>query len=336
MLILGIESSCDETAAAVLDTTGGLLANIIHSQVALHAQYGGVVPELASRDHIKWIQRITHQALAEAGITLDEVDGIAVTRGPGLVGSLLVGLSFAKALALVKNIPIVGVDHLVGHLTSVFLGDELPHFPYLALTVSGGHTSLVLVKGPRDFTLVGCTLDDAAGEAFDKVAKLLGLEYPGGPSVARLATDGDPGAVAFPRAMPGKDNFDFSFSGVKTAVANYVREQRELPGTMLADICASFQEAVCDVLVTKTLRAAVSEGLTEVVLAGGVAANTRLREMLRRRGVEQGIRVIATPLAFCTDNAAMICMAAKEIFMEKTGDSMNLDVYSRPVFTRRA
>lgn len=336
MLILGIESSCDETAAAVLDTTGGLLANIIHSQVALHARYGGVVPELASRDHIKWIQRVTDQALAEAGITLDEVDGIAVTRGPGLVGSLLVGLSFAKALALVKNIPIVGVDHLVGHLNSVFLGDEPPHFPYLALTVSGGHTSLVLVNNPGDFTLVGCTLDDAAGEAFDKVAKLLGLAYPGGPSVARLALDGDPEAVAFPRAMPGKDNFDFSFSGVKTAVANYVNGRKQLHNAELADICASFQEAVCDVLVTKALRAAVSEGLTEVVLAGGVAANTRLREMLSTRGAEKGIRVIATPLAFCTDNAAMICMAAKQIFTKKTGDSMNLDVYSRPVFTRRA
>lgn len=329
MLILGIESSCDETAAAILRDGREVLANVVNSQIAVHSPYGGVVPELASRKHLENIQPVVVAALREAGVTLDEVDGLAATQGPGLVGSLLVGLSFTKALSMVKKIPYVCVDHIVGHLLSIFLEEEHPAFPYIALVVSGGHASICRVADYSSYELLGRTKDDAAGEAFDKVAKLLGLPYPGGPAISELARQGNRQAIDFPRAWLDADSLDFSFSGVKTAVANYVtplrRQENALP---LADICASFQEAVVEVLAKKTLAAARITGIRDVVIAGGVAANPRLREYLCAQGAARGLRVYLPSLAYCTDNAAMIALAGYHRFHEATR-ALDTDVYSR-------
>ncbi len=334
MLILGIESSCDETAAAILRDGREVLANVVNSQIAVHSPYGGVVPELASRKHLENIKPVVAAALNEAGISLDEVDALAVTQGPGLVGSLLVGLSFAKALSLVKNIPYVCVDHIVGHLLSIFLEKEQPAFPYIALVVSGGHASICRVAGYDSYQLLGRTKDDAAGEAFDKVAKLLGLPYPGGPAISELARQGNRQALAFPRAWLDNDSLDFSFSGVKTAVANYVTQQRAQGKTLpLADICASFQEAVVEVLAEKALAAARATGIHEVVLAGGVAANPRLREYLQTRSAAQGIRLYLPSPAYCTDNAAMIALAGFHRRQEATR-ALDTDVYSRSYLGR--
>jgi len=326
MMLLAIESSCDETAAAVLADGRQLLSDVIHSQITVHAPYGGVVPELASRNHIENISLVVQQALDQAGITLDQLDGIAVTQGPGLVGCLLVGLSFAKALAMGRRLPLIGVDHIAGHLLSVFLGDDKPAYPFIALAVSGGHTSLFQANNPVSFTLLGRTRDDAAGEAFDKVAKLLGLGYPGGPIISTLAREGNLTALAFPRAWLGQDNLDFSFSGLKTAVANHVHQER-LAGRALriADICASFQEAVVEVLVTKAMLALKQTAGRTLVLAGGVAANPRLRAQLLARGQAAGYRVCLTPARFCTDNAAMIALAAF-YQMRQTGAAPGLDL----------
>ena len=333
MLLLAIESSCDETAAAVLADGRQLLSDVIHSQIAVHAPYGGVVPELASRNHIENIALVVRQALDQANITLAELDGIAVTQGPGLVGCLLVGISFAKALAMGRGLPLIGVDHIAGHLLSVFLGNDKPEYPFIALVVSGGHTSLFRATDPVTFTLLGRTRDDAAGEAFDKVAKLLGLGYPGGPLISALAEEGNPAAIAFPRAWLGQDNLDFSFSGLKTAVANYVHQERQAGRDLrLADICASFQEAVVAVLVTKAMLALKQTATRTLVLAGGVAANPRLRDQLLARGEADGCRVCLTPARFCTDNAAMIAMAAaRQMEQTKTTPVLDLDMdaYSR-------
>jgi len=331
MLILGIESSCDETAAAVLEDGERLLADVVNSQVAVHSRYGGVVPELASRKHLEAIRPVVDEALRLAGVTLDRIDGLAVTRGPGLIGSLLVGLSFAKAISFVRKIPCVGVDHMNGHLLSVFLDEQKPAFPYVALIASGGHSSLFHVTSPLEYRLLGRTRDDAAGEAFDKVGKLLGLEYPGGPVIGKLAREGSPAAIAFPRAWLDAESLDFSFSGLKTAVANFVhhrdRQGQPLP---IADICASFQEAVVDVLVEKALRAAGAVGVKRVVLAGGVAANLRLREELRRRGTRAGLEVFMPAPCFCTDNGAMVAMAGHYLFEAgQGGQDYGMDVYSR-------
>ncbi|MEW6593760.1 MAG: tRNA (adenosine(37)-N6)-threonylcarbamoyltransferase complex transferase subunit TsaD [Thermodesulfobacteriota bacterium] len=329
MLILGIESSCDETAAAVLRDGREVLASVVNSQVAVHSPYGGVVPELASRRHLENILPVATAALGEAGISLDEVDGLAVTQGPGLVGSLLVGLSFAKALSLVRDIPYVCVDHIAGHLLSVFLEEEPPDFPYIALVVSGGHSSICRVSGHASYELLGRTKDDAAGEAFDKVAKILGLPYPGGPAVSELAREGDRRAIDFPRAWLDSGSLDFSFSGVKTAVANYVMQHRQRGTALpLADICASFQEAVVEVLIRKALAAAAATGISNVVLAGGVAANPRLREDLREQGAAAGVRVCLPSPAYCTDNAAMIALAGHYRFKEAIR-ALDTDVYSR-------
>ncbi len=329
MLLLGIESSCDETAAAVLRDGREVLASVVNSQIAVHSPYGGVVPELASRQHLTNIEPVVAAALTQAGITLDEIDGLAVTQGPGLVGSLLVGLSFAKALSLAKGIPYVCVDHIVGHLLSIFLEEEQPAFPYIALVVSGGHSSICRVADYAAYELLGRTKDDAAGEAFDKVAKLLGLPYPGGPAISELARQGNRQAIDFPRAWLDGDSHDFSFSGVKTAVANYVRLKRqqgdELP---VADICASFQEAVVEVLAEKTIAAAHSAKIRDVALAGGVGANPRLREYLQELGASRGIRVYLPSPAYCTDNAAMIALAGYHCFQEATR-ALDTDVYSR-------
>lgn len=334
MLVLGIESSCDETAAAVLENGADLLSDVVNSQIQVHKKYGGVVPELASRKHIENIFPVVRTALDQAGKTLDDINVIAVTQGPGLIGSLLIGQSFAKSLAFVKNIPCIGVDHLSGHLLSVFLGKEKPAFPYIALVASGGHSSIFKVSSPHDFVLLGRTRDDAAGEAFDKVAKLLALGYPGGPIISELSKEGNPNGIEFPRAWLEKNSLDFSFSGVKTAVANYVRHQSEQGNVMpIPDICASFQEAAVEVLAEKAIKAAQMNKISHVVLAGGVAANPRLRELLEQRGAKAGLKVFLTPKEFCTDNAAMIAYAGYQLFLcHQDRPFMDMDVYSRSQF----
>lgn len=332
MLVLAIESSCDETAAAVLADGSRLLSDVVDSQVEIHSRYGGVVPELASRMHLEAISPVVREALRQAGIGLDQVDGIAVTQGPGLIGSLLVGFSFAKAVSLVKGIPCVGVDHMEGHLLSVFLGETSPAFPYIALVASGGHSSIFHVAGPLDYHLLGRTRDDAAGEAFDKVAKLLNLGYPGGPAISALAADGNGAAILFPRSWLEPASLDFSFSGLKTAVANYVKDQQGSSTLNLPDLCASFQEAVVDVLVEKTLRAARQTKVETVVLAGGVAANQRLREAMRNQGRENGMAVHMPPPRFCTDNAAMIALAGYHHLRRAENSTLEADVYSRSSF----
>lgn len=329
MLILGIESSCDDTAAAVLDDRR-ILANILNCQDTLHAPYGGVVPELASRRHLQSIGPVVDKALAEAGVKLRDVDLIAVTQGPGLIGSLLVGFSYAKALAHVGRVPLVGVDHMAGHILSVFLGEETPAFPYVALIVSGGTSSIFLAESPNRFKLLGRTRDDAAGEAFDKVAKLLGLGYPGGPQVAAAAAFGDSQKFRFPRAWLADGSLDFSFSGLKTAVFTHLK-QLETDGKIpeIGNICASFQEAVVEVLVEKTVMAAHREQVASVVLGGGVSANHRLREAFAIRCQQEGLAFIAPPIRFCTDNGAMIALAGHQKYMELGADSVDIDVFSR-------
>ncbi|WP_428268432.1 tRNA (adenosine(37)-N6)-threonylcarbamoyltransferase complex transferase subunit TsaD [Haliangium sp.] len=310
MLVLGLESSCDETAAAVVADGRRVLSDVVASQNDVHAPYGGVVPELASRAHVVHVIPVLAAALERAGVTLDDIDGIAVTYGPGLVGALLVALQTGKALAYARGLPLVGVHHLEGHLSAVYLDDEAPPFPHLALVVSGGHTSLVRVDDHGVVCELGATRDDAAGEAFDKVAKLLGLGYPGGVAIDRLSKDGDPKAVALPRAMTAKHTGDdFSFSGLKTAMLNHVRAEGVPEGQDLADLCASFQATVVEVLVRKTRRAVRREGLEHVQICGGVAANSLLRAEMRRAGEEDGFRVYVPPPRRCTDNAAMIAAA---------------------------
>ncbi|MBU0729596.1 MAG: tRNA (adenosine(37)-N6)-threonylcarbamoyltransferase complex transferase subunit TsaD [Proteobacteria bacterium] len=333
MLTLGIESSCDETAAAVLKDGEILLSNVINSQILTHEIYGGVVPELASRKHVENIYAVVREALLQAKTDLGEIDLIAATQGPGLVGCLLVGHCFAKTLSYVKNIPCIGVDHITGHLLSVFLEAEKPQFPYIALVASGGHSSIFHVTDPTTFTLLGRTRDDAAGEAFDKVAKLLGLGYPGGPAVSLQAQSGNPAAIDFPRAMSEKDNFDFSFSGLKTAVANYVYQQnKKEAGINIADVCASFQEAAVDALVEKTINAALHNKINNVVLAGGVASNPRLRERFKDRGKACGMDIFIPSPDYCTDNAAMIAFAGYQRFLAGKADTLDTDVYSRSPF----
>ena len=320
MRVLGLETSCDETAAAVIEvseTLSGLpsartLSDVVHTQADIHARFGGVVPELASRDHLQRVLPVVDQALREAGCGLAELDGISVTRGPGLVGALLVGVQVGKSLALARGLPLVGVNHLEGHLLAVLLSGEAPALPWLGLVVSGGHTSLYEVRALGDYHLLGQTLDDAAGEAFDKVAKLLGLPYPGGVHIDRLAKSGNPRALDFPRGLArrSRDENDFSFSGLKTAVASHLRARGSAPeGAELADLCASFQEAVCDALTLRAVRAAKKARLTSVILCGGVAANSRLRALLLERGAAAGLSVHIPAPRLCTDNGAMIAMA---------------------------
>jgi len=330
MLILAIESSCDDTAAAVLEPENRVLSSIISSQNEIHARFGGIVPELASRRHIEMIQPVVEQALDHAGVGLHDIDLVAATQGPGLVGSLLVGFTFAKGLALVRGLPCVGVDHMAGHLLSCLLEDNQPDFPYTALIVSGGNTSLFAVNDPLTFTRLGRTRDDAAGEAFDKVAKLLGLGYPGGPVISQLAAAGNPAAIAFPRARLAEDSLDFSFSGLKTSVATHVDSlRRNHQDLAVSDICASFQEAVVEVLVDKTLAAAGQTGYQRVVIGGGVAANPRLRAALAERCVTQGLELFMPSPAYCTDNAAMIGLAGYYQFLGGQLVEADTDAYSR-------
>ncbi len=309
MNILGIESSCDETAAAVLVDGRRILSSIVASQDGVHEPYGGVVPELASRRHVEVIVPVVDRALSDAGVTLDDLDAIAVTQGPGLVGSLLVGCSLAKSLAYVKRLPLVGVNHLEGHIFAAFLDPPAPEHPFLALVVSGGHTALYHVPAPLTYVLIGQTRDDAAGEAFDKVAKLLGLGYPGGPLIERTAKQGDPEAIPFPLARMTDQTRDFSFSGIKTAVSLHVRRQAPLSPAATADIAASFQATVVKMVVRKTVTAALRLGVKRVVLTGGVAANQALRAGLAAEAVDRGLTLHVPPLSLCTDNAAMIAAA---------------------------
>ncbi len=317
-LVLGIETSCDETAAAVLEDGRRIRSNVIASQVELHAPYGGIVPELASRRHLEAIHPVLDRALADAGVGLADLAALAVTMGPGLVGSLLVGVSVAKALAFARRLPLVGVNHLEGHIAAAFLEfPDLTH-PFVALVVSGGHTHLYHVPAECAYRLLGRTRDDAAGEAFDKVAKFLGLGYPGGPAIEREARRGDPQAIRFPRAVFSDDNLDFSFSGLKTAVVHHVKGLRHMAPTAgappadsleLRGICASFQQAAVDMLVEGVMRAARDLSVSRVVVAGGVACNSALREALRAEAEAEAIQLFIPSPALCTDNAAMIAGA---------------------------
>ena len=330
MLILAIESSCDDTAAAVLEDNRRVLSNVISSQFDVHAKYGGIVPELASRCHIEAIWPVVQEALAAAGISLAEINLIAATRGPGLVGSLLVGFTFAKAVALVNSIPCTGVDHMAGHLLAVMLEKNPPEYPYTALVVSGGNTSLFTVNSPTDFLLQGRTRDDAAGEAFDKVAKLLDLGYPGGPVVGKLAEEGNPKAIPFPRAWLDRGSLDFSFSGLKTSVVNHVNRCRQKDISVhVADICASFEQAVIDVLVEKTILAAKKSDHKRVVIGGGVAANKQLRSRIRDRCREEGLEAFIPSPVYCTDNAAMIGLAGYHQFANGVTVGPDADAFSR-------
>ncbi|MEN9705250.1 MAG: tRNA ((37)-N6)-threonylcarbamoyltransferase complex transferase subunit TsaD [Pseudomonadota bacterium] len=308
MRVLAIESSCDESAVAVLDERRGLLSHALYSQIDLHRVYGGVVPELASRDHVRRLLPLLRQALADAGTALDEIDGVAYTAGPGLVGALLTGAALARSLAFARGLPAVPVHHLEGHLLAPLLEDEPPPFPHLALLVSGGHTMLIEVRAPGDYHLLGETRDDAAGEAFDKSAKLLGLPYPGGPELARLAAAGRAEAFDFPRPMLDRPGFEFSFSGLKTAVSLAARE-RPLTEARRADIARGVQDAIVDTLLAKTKRAIEATGLADVVVAGGVGANLALREGLAKLAARRGGRIYHPRIEFCTDNAAMIAVA---------------------------
>ncbi len=328
MLILGIETSCDETAASVVHDGEKILSNVILSQL-VHGKYGGVVPELASREHIKSIIPVTQKALEDAKVTLDEIDGIAVTYGPGLVGSLLMGLTFAKSIAYSKNKPLIGVNHLEGHLFSNFLEHEKFSTPFICLIISGGHTLLVYVKDKGQYQLLGQTLDDAAGEAFDKVASLLNLGYPGGPLLDKTAKSGDRNFVKFPRGMLKENSFDFSFSGLKTAVVLYVQKlSEEDKQKHLADISASFQEAVVDVLVEKSIRAAEEKNCKTIAMAGGVACNSRLRDKLKDRASTLGIEIFYPSPLLCTDNAAMI--AAVGDFKLSNGEKSDYSLKAVP------
>ena len=310
MIVLGVESSCDETGLALYDTERGLLSHALHSQVAMHEEYGGVVPELASRDHVKRAIPLLEKILLDSGLSLSAIDAIAYTQGPGLAGALLVGASIANGLALSLGKSVLGVHHLEGHLLSPMLSKNAPEFPFVALLVSGGHTQLMRVDGVGEYTLLGETLDDAAGEAFDKSAKLLGLGYPGGPAISRLAEHGDPSVYALPRPMLHSKNLDFSFSGLKTAVLTLVKNHpSELNENDKANIARSFVDAIVDVLVAKCQTALKETGLKRLVIAGGVGANTQLREGLNTAARKKHFQVFYPELELCTDNGAMIAFA---------------------------
>jgi N6-L-threonylcarbamoyladenine synthase len=335
-LVLGVETSCDETAAAVVRGGGLVLASVVRGQDALHAPYGGVVPELASRDHLGALPRVVASALERAGVALEALGGVAVTAGPGLLGSLLVGVSFAKALAYRLAVPCVGVHHLAGHLAAAELADPELRPPYLGLVVSGGHTALYRIEADAPPALLGHTRDDAVGEAFDKVAKLLGLPYPGGPALARLAEGGDERAVAFPRPLVSEPGFDFSYSGLKTAVLHELARRRaagSLAARELADLAASFQAAATDPLVERVRRAVREEGIARVAVVGGVAANARLRREMERAARERGFRATFPPRELCTDNAAMVAAAGARLLARGERHGLDLGAFSRVPLT---
>ncbi len=336
MVILGIETSCDETAAAVVRDGKDILSGVIASQVPVHSPYGGVVPELASRKHLEYIIPIIEKALDDSSVSRHDLDAIAVTQGPGLVGALLVGLSAAKAMAYALRKPLIPVNHLHGHIQAAFLSEDMPQEPFVCLVVSGGHTVLYRVDADGSSQLLGATRDDAAGEAFDKVAKILGIGYPGGVAIERLAAGANPRAIYFPRSRFEKDSLEFSFSGLKTAAANFIRAHGApasgAVGTFsLEDFAASFQEAVVDVLVEKSIRAAKQCGLAGIAAVGGVAANGRLRDRLAQEAAAENLRLYLPPVRFCTDNAVMIAAAAYRTW-QRSGprpEMLELDAFSR-------
>ena len=329
MNILGIETSCDETAAAVVTEGTTLASSIVASQIEVHHRYGGVVPELASRKHIEAIIPVVEESLHKADLSLKDIDAIAVTRGPGLVGALLVGFAFAKACAYALEIPWVGVNHLEGHINSVFLEPNPPTFPFVALLVSGGHTGIYHVTSHTTVELMGQTRDDAAGEAFDKVAKMLELGYPGGSVIDRISRAGDPDRIKFPRTYLDKSDFDFSFSGIKTAVNRYIMTHKDRIEDQIPDIAAGFQEAIMDVLCYKAIHAAMVKGCDRIALVGGVAANSRLREKLRSDARRQGIRVHIPSLYLCGDNAAMIALIGYHYLNAGIVSGLQDDVFSK-------
>ncbi len=353
MNILAIETSCDETAAAVTTDEGNILSDVVASQIADHAAFGGVVPEIASRRHIELIDPVVTQAMNEAGLAYEDLGGIAVTQGPGLVGALLVGISFAKALAYGLNLPLCGINHLEGHLSAAKINHEVT-YPHVGMVVSGGHTSLYLIHSPSQMTQIGQTLDDAAGEAFDKVAKLLGLGYPGGVIIEKISREIDHHEIDLPRPMINDEGYDFSFSGLKTAVLNRVIRQeifpeidlrfsglpdgkKPVPGKegLVSTIAAAFQEAVVDVLVTKAIKAVKDHGMNLLVISGGVASNTALRTRLQSTADEEGIDLIIPERKYCTDNAAMIAIASIRYFKEGLYADLDMNARSRwPSITR--
>jgi N6-L-threonylcarbamoyladenine synthase len=329
MIILGIETSCDETAVAAVRDGTEILSSVVSSQVAVHHRYGGVVPELASRKHIEAIVPVVDDAMSEAALSLTDIDAVAVTRGPGLVGALLVGFSFAKACAFGLGIPWVGVNHLEGHINSVFLEPARPSFPFVALLASGGHTGIYHVTDYTSVELMGQTRDDAAGEAFDKVAKMLDLGYPGGSIIDRISKQGNPDRINFPRPYLDKSNFDFSFSGIKTAVNRYIANHIDSYESRVPDIAAGFQEAVLEVLSYKVIRAAGEKGCDRIALVGGVAANSRLREMIGTAARRKGLDVYMPSLHLCGDNAAMIAAVGYHYLQAGMVADLSDDVFSR-------
>jgi len=329
MIILGIETSCDDTAAAVVADGKAVLSSVVSSQIAVHHPYGGVVPELASRKHIEAIVPVVNEAISTSGLDADQLDAVAATRGPGLVGALLVGFCFAKGYAYMRGLPWVGVNHLEGHINSVFLESDPPPFPFVALLVSGGHTSIYHVTSHTTMELLGQTRDDAAGEAFDKVAKMLDLGYPGGVVIDRKAKEGDPDRILFPRPYLDKSVFDFSFSGLKTAVKRYIQINKNEYARQIPDIVAGFQEAVVDVLSYKVIHAAKTKGCDHIALVGGVAANSRLREKVRYDAGEEGVTVHVPSVELCGDNAAMIAAMGYHYLKAGKVSGLSDDVFSR-------
>ena len=326
VLILAIESSCDETAAAVVKNGREVLSNVINTQIAIHTEYGGVVPEIASRKHIENINPVIRKALEDAGVTLDDIDAIGVTYGPGLVGALLVGVAEAKAIAFAKNKPLVGVHHIEGHISANYVENKELEPPFVALVVSGGHTHLVKVNNYGEYEIVGRTRDDAAGEAFDKVARAIGLGYPGGPKIDKLAKEGNPDAIEFPRAHVDDAPYDFSFSGIKSAVLNYINSAN-MQGKEInrADVAASFQKAVVDALVSRAVRLAKECGMDKLAIAGGVASNSALRAAIQEECTKNNIRFYSPSPILCTDNAAMIGAAAYYEYIRGTRHSWDLN-----------
>lgn len=333
MRVLGIETSCDETGVAIYDTEHGLLADVLYSQVEMHAEYGGVVPELASRDHIRKLIPLIDEAFADANLISGDIDAVAYTSGPGLIGALMVGAATGQALALAWNKPVIGVHHMEGHLLAPMLEDEPPEFPFVALLVSGGHTQLVRVTGIGQYELLGESLDDAAGEAFDKAAKMLGLDYPGGPLIAKYAVQGTRGRFRFPRPMVDRPGMDFSFSGLKTYTLNTVNEHKDDMGKIeqqtLCDIAIAFEEAVVDTLVIKCRRALEYTGFNQLVIAGGVSANQHLREGLAQMVTKQKAKLFYARSRFCTDNGAMIAFAGSQRLLAGQKDGMAIKTYPR-------
>ena len=329
MFILGIETSCDETAASVVLNGTKILSSVVASQVEAHHRFGGVVPELASRKHIETIVRVVHEAINKSGIEQKQLDAVAVTQGPGLIGSLLVGFCFAKAFAFALDIPLIGVNHLEGHINAVFLEPDPPPFPFVALLASGGHTNIYHVTSHTNYEIMGQTLDDSAGEAFDKVAKMLGLGYPGGKIIEKLSEKGSPDAIVFPRAYLDKSAFDFSFSGIKTSVNHYIHARKNEYENQSPDIAAGFQESVVDVLTYKIIHAAISKGCNHLSIVGGVAANSRLRQRVEKEATEKELFVHIPSIDLCGDNAAMIAAVGYHYLIAGKVSKLNDDVFSK-------